>query len=78
MIWVSLSQINIVLYPSFQTRSVILNFSSQDLIVNTPFKLLHISLWIGYENLVLNQDNKLYLMSLSILTTCLLDNVWIP
>ena len=28
-------------------------------------------------SLVLNQDNKLYPISLSILTTCLLDDVWI-
>ena len=31
----------------------------------------------GYENLVLDQNNNFYLMSLSILVTCLLGNVWI-
>ena len=36
---------------------------------------MDISLEIIYENLVLNQDKNFYLMSLSILTTCLLDNV---
>ena len=49
----------------------------QDLIVNSPLKLLHIFLKISCENLVLDQDNNLYLISLSILITCLLDNVWI-
>ena len=29
-----------------------------DLIVNSPFKLLHISLYISWENLVLHQDNS--------------------
>ena len=28
-------------------------------------------------HLVLDQDNNIYLISLSILITCLLDNVWI-
>ena len=32
---------------------------------------------ICHENLVLDQDNNFYLISLSILMTCLLDNVWI-
>ena len=31
----------------------------------------------GFDNLVFNQGNILYLISLSILTTCFLDNVWI-
>ena len=40
--------------------------------------MLHISLQIGCKNLVFDQVNKnSYLMSLSILITCLLDNVWI-
>ena len=52
-------------------------FNSQDLIVNSPLLLLHISLQIGYENLVLDQDNNFYLTSLNILITCLLNNVWI-
>ena len=51
-------------------------FNSQDLIVNSPLLLLHISLQIGYENLVLDQDNNSYLISLNILITCLLNNVW--
>ena len=38
--------------------------------------LIHISLSISYRNLMLEQDNNLYLMSLSILITCLLHNVW--
>ena len=33
-------------------------------------------MWISYKNLVLEQNN-FYLISLSILITCLLDNVWI-
>ena len=51
-------------------------FNSRDLIiifltscVTFPDKLVH-------ENLVLDQDNN-YLISLSILTTCQLDYVWI-
>ena len=51
--------------------------SFQDLIVNSPLWLLHISLQISYENLVLDQDNSFYLISLNILITCLLNNVWI-
>ena len=34
------------------------------------------SLQISYENLVLDQDYNFYLMSLSILITCMLDHVW--
>ena len=36
----------------------------------------HISLKIKYENLLLDQDNNFFLISLSFLITCLLDNVW--
>ena len=50
--------------------------NSQDLIVNSPLSLLHISLKISHEHLVLRQDNNLYLMSLSILNTCFQCNVW--
>ena len=38
---------------------------------------LYISLHYSYKNLVLDQDNHFYLISLSNLSTCLLDNVWI-
>ena len=54
-----------------------LPFNSQDLIVNSPLQLLHISSLFNFENLVFDQDNNFYLISLSILITCLLDNVWI-
>ena len=54
-----------------------LTFHSQDLIVNSPLQVLYISLYIHFENLVLDQDNNFYLISLSILITCLLDNLWI-
>ena len=50
-------------------------FNSQDLIVNSPLWVLHISLKISYENLVLDQDNNFYLISLNILISCLLDNL---
>ena len=50
-------------------------FNSQDLIVKSPLWLLHISLKISYENLVLDQDNNFYLISLNILISCLLDNL---
>ena len=52
-------------------------FDSQDLIVNSLIWLIHTSLYIGYENLVFNRGNILYLMTLSILITCLANNVWI-
>ena len=61
------------------TSSIICNlqpFSSHDLIVNSPFSLLHISMLINYENLVLDHDN-FYPITLNILITCFLDNVWI-
>ena len=54
-----------------------LPFNSQDLIVNSPLQLLLISLLISQENLVLDQDNNFYLIHLSILITCLLNNEWI-
>ena len=52
-------------------------FNSHDLIVNSPLLLIHISLKICYENLVVDQDNSFYPISESILITCLLYNVWI-
>ena len=52
-------------------------FNSKDLIVNSPLWLLRISLLISYENLVLNQDSNLSLISLNTLITCLLNNIWI-
>ena len=52
-------------------------FNSQDLIVSSPLSLLYISLYISLESLVWDQDNNFYLISLSILITFLLDNVWI-
>ena len=39
--------------------------------------MLHTSLYISYDEFVLDQDNNFYLISLSILVTCLLCNVWI-
>ena len=67
---------------STNQRSVILPFidkpfNSQDLFVNSPLWLLHISLQISYENLVLDLDNDFYLISFYILISCLLDNVGI-
>ena len=41
--------------------------------IGFPLQLPHISFPISYENLVLDQHN----LSLSILITCLLNNVWI-
>ena len=34
-------------------------------------------MYISYDNLVLDQDKTLYLISLNILITCFLDNVWL-
>ena len=48
-----------------------------DLIVNAPFWLQYISLWLSYEDFGFDQDENLYLGSLNILITCFLDNVWI-
>ena len=50
---------------------------SLNLIVNSPLKLIHISLNISNETLALNHDNEFYLISQSILIACLLENVWI-
>ena len=50
-------------------------FNSQDLIVYSPLLLLHITLFISYENLVLDQDDICQII-LCICNTCLLDNVW--
>ena len=47
---------------------------SQDLIVNSPFQLLHLLLQISDKNFVLDQENNCYLISLSIAITCLLNN----
>ena len=55
----------------------LLTFNFQDLIANSPFLLLDITLLISYENLLLDQDNIFCLISLCILITYLLDNVWI-
>ena len=49
----------------------------QDLIVNSPLWLLPIYLQSSYKNLVLDQDKNFYLISLNVLITCLLDNIWI-
>ena len=48
------------------------------MIVKSPLQLLHISMKISYENLVLHQDNNFYLISLSIFITCLLDSYNFP
>ena len=45
--------------------------------MNSPLKMLYASLLTGYENLGLDQDNNIYLISLSILITCLLEIVGI-
>ena len=51
--------------------------NSQDPIVNSPLYLLYVSFKISYKNLVLDQNCNFHLISLSILITCLLDNVWL-
>ena len=51
------------------------HFNSQDLIANSPLWVLHIFLYINYENFVLDQHKNSYLISLSVLITYLLDNV---
>ena len=51
-------------------------YSTLDQIANSPLQLLYIPLLISYEILVLDQDN-FYLISLSILITCLLNRVWV-
>ena len=43
--------------------------------IGFPLQLSHISFPISYENLVLDQHN--FYLSLSILITCLLNNVWV-
>ena len=51
--------------------------NTQDLNVNSPLQSLHIFLSVNYKNLVLDQGKNFHLISLSILITCLLGNVWI-
>ena len=41
----------------------------------SPLQLLHTSLLISWENLVLDQGKNFFLLSSSILIPCLLDNV---
>ena len=55
----------------------VLTLELQDVIANSPFSLLHIPVSNILENLMLDQDNNLCLISMSILITCLLDDVWI-
>ena len=50
-------------------------FNFQDLIVNSLLELLCISFKLILENLVLDQDNNFYLISISILISCWLENV---
>ena len=52
-------------------------FNSQDLIVNSPLKLPRVTLWISFKNLVRDEGNIFYLLSLSILITCSLGIVCI-
>lgn len=54
--------------------SINLTSNSKYLMVNSWLQL--ISLLISYENLVLDQDSNLCLISLSIIITSFLDNVW--
>ena len=51
--------------------------NSQDLIVNSTLFLLQTSFEISSENLVLDLGNNLYLLGLSLLNICSLENVWI-
>ena len=44
---------------------------------NSPFQLLYISLLFAKEKIVLHQDNTFFLIVLSILITCLQENVLI-
>ena len=60
-------------YSAYQPQKLY----SQDLTVKSPLSLLHISLQLSCKNLVLDRDKNLHVISLNILTTCLLDNVWI-
>ena len=50
---------------------------SQDLIIYSPFQLLYSSLYISYEDLGLYQNNTLWLITFSILITCLLNSIGI-
>ena len=52
-------------------------FNSQDLIINSPLKLPRVTLWISFKNLVRDEGNIFYLLSLSILITCSLGIVCI-
>ena len=69
-----LSGIN-CLDDSYTVFGCIHYYSTLDQIASSTLQLLYIPLLISYEILVLDQDN-FYLISLSILITCLLENVW--
>ena len=65
-------------FPIFHCGiSTTLLFNPKDLIVNSPFKVLHISLWISLEGFMLNQGNNFFLIILGTLITYFLDNEWI-
>lgn len=51
--------------------------NSQDLILNSPLEVLHISLLMSVKKMVLDRNRNFYLISLSIFITWLLDAVWI-
>ena len=63
-----------------ELKRICLTLELLDVTVNSPLELLHIFLHIlqiNYKNLMLNQDKNFFLIILSILVTCLLDNIWI-
>ena len=52
-------------------------FNSQDLIVNFLFMLPRDTLWISYKNLVWDEGNISYLLSLSVLITSFQGSIYI-
>ena len=66
----------VILYVEIRCWTL-LTLNSQDLIVNSPILLLHNSLSISCENLMKDQDDNFYLISLSILINHLLKIMWI-
>ena len=46
-------------------------------LLTLPLKLTTISLYVSLKNLVLDKVINFYLISLSILLACLVDNAWI-
>ena len=51
------------------------HFTPMIMLFNLPPVAIQVFLQISHDNLIIDQDNKIYLIILSILMTCYVDNV---